>query len=40
MLDWIIWALVTIVAANVIFFGFLYMKYILDIWKERKGKHD
>ena len=37
VLDIVIWVLVAIVALNLLFFGVLYFKYILDLWKEKKG---
>ena len=39
MLMWeiVLWVLVAIVALNLLFFGVLYFKYILDLWKEKKG---
>ena len=37
MLDIVIWVLVVILAVNILFFGVLYFKYILDLWKEKKG---
>ena len=37
MWDIVLWVLVAIGALNLLFFGFLYFKYILDLWKEKKG---
>ena len=37
VLDIVIWVLVVILAVNILFFGVLYFKYILDLWKEKKG---
>ena len=37
MWDIVLWVLVAIVALNLLFFGVLYFKYILDLWKGKKG---